>query len=474
MTDASSTPPPTVEYPDELKTKAREFFKKGAETAYSLNYDYAIEMYLTGISYWPDALEEGHQKLREIALRREASGGKKAGWREGSKYEKGGKHPRDAMLKAEYHLSKEPHNAKHMADMAKAAVEGHFTVTAHWICDLMLVELRQTEKPNAALCVLLKDLYIKLEDFVKAFNACQLAVQAKPKDGPLQDELRNLSAQATMQQGKYDGAEDFRESIRDADGQKKLHTQEQLIRSDDVKESLVAQARAEYEAEPTVAGKIYKLVDALSDTDKSEYESEAIAILEKAHKQTQQFRFRQRRNEIAIKRQRRAERRARAQYKKSPDDAEAKKQYKEASQQFLQAELDHFKECVDNYPTDLNFKHEYGKRLLLARRYDDAIPMFQEARSDPRHRVSSLNSIGQCFYYKGWFPDAIDSFNTALEALENTEGAVARELRYNLGRAFEADKKVEEALAEYRRVAQLDFNYRDVRDRIEALRKQQS
>ncbi len=474
MTDASSTPPPATDYPEELKNKAREFFKKGTETAYTLNYDYAIELYLTGISFWPDALEEGHQKLREVALRREASGGKKAGWRDGSKYDKGGKHPRDAMLKAEYQLSKDPHNSKHMADMARAAVEGHFAETAHWICDLLLVELRQAEKPNAALSVLLKDLYIKLEDFVKAFNACQMAVQAKPKDGPLQEELRNLSAQATMQQGKYDEAGDFRESIRDADSQKKLHDQELLIRSDGVKEGLVAQARAEYEAEPTVAGKIYKLVDALSDTDKTEHENEAIAILEKVYAQTQQFKFQQRRNEIAIKQQRRAERQARAQYKKTPGDAEVKKQYKLASQKLLQAELDHYKECVANYPTDLNFKNEYGKRLLQVRRFDDAIPMFQEARSDPRYRVSALNSIGQCFYYKEWFPDAIDSFNTALETLDNAEGAAAKELRYNLGRAFEADKKTEEALAEYRRVAQLDFNYRDVRDRIDALRKQQS
>ena len=50
-----------VEFPEELKKKAREFFTVGAETAYTLNYGYAIEMYLDGLSFWPDAMEDGHQ-----------------------------------------------------------------------------------------------------------------------------------------------------------------------------------------------------------------------------------------------------------------------------------------------------------------------------------------------------------------------------------------------------------------------------
>ncbi|GAG51134.1 unnamed protein product, partial [marine sediment metagenome] len=116
---------------------------------------------------------------------------------------------------------------------------------------------------------------------------------------------------------------------------------------------------------------------------------------------------------------------------------------------------------------------EYGKRLLRARRFDEAIPIFQEARRNPRHRLASLSNIGQCFFYKKWYADAVETFDQALELVESQESALAKELRYNLGRAYEADGNIEEALKSFRKVAQIDFNYLDVRKRVDELRNQQ-
>jgi tetratricopeptide (TPR) repeat protein len=139
----------------------------------------------------------------------------------------------------------------------------------------------------------------------------------------------------------------------------------------------------------------------------------------------------------------------------------------------LQEELEHSRLCVENYPTDMRMKYEYGKRLVRARRYEDAIPMFQEARTDPRYRIVALNSIGQCFFHKEWYTDAVEMFQQALELVETGDDAQIKELRYNLGRAYEADGNVEEALANFRRVAQVDYNYLDVKNRVDTLRKRQ-
>ena len=66
-------------------------------------------------------------------------------------------------------------------------------------------------------------------------QACQLAIQMKPKTSELEDSLRNLSAQATMQKGRYDDEEsDFRNSIKDKEDQEKLRAQDQLVRDDDI------------------------------------------------------------------------------------------------------------------------------------------------------------------------------------------------------------------------------------------------
>jgi tetratricopeptide (TPR) repeat protein len=99
--------------------------------------------------------------------------------------------------------------------------------------------------------------------------------------------------------------------------------------------------------------------------------------------------------------------------------------------------------------------------------------MFQDASRDPRHKISASGKIGLCFYLKGWYADAIDVFNQAIEAYELTDDNIAKDLRYNLGRAFEAKGDTEQALDIYRKIAQLDFGYKDVRQRVDALRKKQ-
>ena len=463
-----------VDYPEELINRAREFFRKGSEVAYTLNYDYAIEIFLDGLSFWPDALEEGHKPLREIALRRQASGGKKSGFGDSSKYKKNpGKTHKDQMLKAEYLWSKEPAHTNHMTDMLKAALEGNFSDTALWVANMLFAANRQKDKPSVQTYVLLRDSYIKLEIFPLALQACQQALQLKPNDTELSESMRDLSAQATMQQGKYDEEGDFRNSIRDRETQDKLHGQDQLIRTKQTQYDIIAQAYEQYRADPKVPGKINKLVDALCQTELSDKEDEAVEILEKAYGEFGLFRYKQRGGNIRIKQLNRQLRDLEDQVKKDNTNELLKQQIQVVSRQVMEAELEHYKLCSENYPTDMGIKFEYGKRLMRVRRYDDGIPCFQEARNDPRFRIQALNYIGRCFFYKQWYADAIETFQQALEIVEGSEGSVAKELRYNLGRAYEADGQTEEALKCFRKVAQIDFNYLNVKDRIDALRQKE-
>jgi len=462
------------EFPEELKVRAREFFSRGSEVAYALQYDYAIEMYLDGLSFWPEAVEEGHGKLREIALRRNAAGGKKSGFGDGSKYKKAsGKNPKDAMLKAEYLLSKDPMNLDHMAEMAKAAVGSNFNSTASWISDILLDSNLQSSKPSFKIYVLLRDIYKQIEIYSRAVQACQLASQVKPGDSDLADSLRDLSARATLQKGRYEEAGDFRDSIKDKEDQAKLHSQGNLIRSEDFVKDEIAEARKIYDADPNGRGNVDRLVKALCDSETTNNETEARKILEKAYKETGQFSYKQRSGDILIKQWRRQTRMYMDKYKQNPQNQEYKQKHQKSNTKLLEVEISHYRLCVENYPTDKRMKFELGKRLLQTQKIDEAIPLFQEARTNPRHRTQSLNCIGQCFFSKGWFPDAVESFQQAYDLLDNKEDELGKELVYNLGRSHEADENIEEALNCYRKVAQIDFNFRDARDRVDSLRKQQ-
>jgi len=84
-------------------------------------------------------------------------------------------------------------------------------------------------------------------------------------------------------------------------------------------------------------------------------------------------------------------------------------------------------------------------------------------------KVKSLNLLGMCFFNKSWYPDAIDVFETAIK-LHVNEDEMYKELRYNLARACELDSRTERALTIYRKLAQLDYSYRDVAVRVNRLR----
>jgi len=212
------------------------------------------------------------------------------------------------------------------------------------------------------------------------------------------------------------------------------------------------------------------LAYALSDLQNDEGDNEAIELLENAYKTRSDFSFKQQAGRIRLKQLKRKIRQAEAALEAGPDDAQAGSKVAELSEQLNSAELEHYRICVENYPTDLQAKYEYGIRLIRNKRYDEAIPLLQEAQRDPRHKISAMDKIGLGFFMKGWFADAIDVFAQAINSYGIKDDDTAKELRYNLARSYEEHGDTEKALEVYRRIAQLDFGYKDVHQRVDKLR----
>jgi len=452
--------------------KALTFFERAEEVASTDNFDYAIDLYLEGLRLCPDALEDGHIPLRRIALIRQAKGGKKPSITEKMKHH-GGKTPLDEMLNAEFLLAKDPDNLAYAETMLKAATAGGFSRTAMWIADLVFEANRAKEHPSVATFLLLKDIYRKLELFDKAVAACRAALDMRPDDGPLHDELRDLSAQLTVQRGKYDGTGDFRRSIRDKESQEKLHAQESLVKSLDFRQRAVEEAKRLAAKTPTQEN-ILKLADALVDLETDKGHQDAIKLLHEAWNKYHDPTFKRREGEIRIKRLRAVMRAIKNALKQNPSDPDLQQKLATVTAKLDAVCMDHYRWCVENYPTDMKFKYEYAQLLVQHKRYDEAIPLFQEAQRDPRYRISGLGKTALCFLLKGWYADAIDLFEKALQNAEIQGTAMAKELRYNLARAYEQDGRSDKALDIYRKLAQEDFGYKDVRQRIDALRSRKA
>jgi tetratricopeptide (TPR) repeat protein len=449
--------------------RARSFFEKAQAVAKSNNINYAIDIYLQGLRHCPDALEEGHLPLCELALQRQSQGGKKPSVVERMKGLRG-KTPLEQMLNAEALFAKDPDHLPYAEAMLKAAVAGGFKKTAGWIANLIFQTNNASKRPSAQTYILLKDSYAALGQFDKAVAACQRAARLRPEDKELADEYKNLSAELTMSRGKYDQEGDFRKAIKDREVQEKLHAQSGVIKTEDYRATAVEDARKKLEQKPDIPTNIFGLADALAAMETDEAENEAIELLENTYKAKQDYSYKQRAGEITIKQLRRKIREAKDCLEKDPDDATIKKSVEQLTKQLNDIELEHYRLVVKNYPTNLAPKYEYATRLLKNKQYDEAIPLFQEAQKDPRRKIACMNKIGYCFLMKGWLSDAIDVFNNAIETYEIKDDATGKELRYNLARAYEENGETDKALDVYRKIAQRDFAYKDVSKRVDKLR----
>jgi tetratricopeptide (TPR) repeat protein len=447
-------------------SKAVSFFKRAEEVAATDNFDYAIDLYIEGLQRAPDAVEEGHKPLRYNALVRQGKGGKKPSMFEKMRHSRG-KTPLENMLNTEFLLAKDPDNLTYAEQMLNAAVAGKFKNTAMWIADLIFEANRGAEKPSLQTYLLLKDSYSAIEAYAKAASACGYASRLKPDDGVLAGEFKNLSAKLAMQKGKYDQQGDFRDSILDRETQEKYQTQQAAVKSIDFRQQAIADAQQLYKADKS-SQNIFKLADAFSDLQNDQGDRDAIKLLEESFEQFKDFAFKKKAGEIKLKMLRRHVRNAKASVETGQ---QAKEAVDIATKQLLAAELEHYRLCMENYPTDLRLKYEYGVRLMRNQRYDEAIPFLQDARKDLRHRIAAMNKAGLCFFVKGWFKDAIDVFKEAVEEYEIKDDGIAKELRYNLARAYEQQGRTDEALELYRKVAQIDFSYKDVRMKVDKLRK---
>ncbi|HNS21291.1 MAG TPA: hypothetical protein PKH24_12380 [Sedimentisphaerales bacterium] len=454
---------------EQQMAEAKAFFANARKAAEGKQYDYAIDMYLNGLTRAPDALEEGHLPLCELGFQRRGKGGKKPSMMEKVRRMRG-KTPLEQMLNAEYLFVKDPDNLSYAEAMLKAAIEGGYTRTAHWIANLIFQTNNAIEKPSLQTYLLLKDSYKALGQYDKAVAACQRAYKLKPESKELADEYKDLSAELTMSKGRYTVEGDFRQSIRDQETQAKLYAQDRVIKTEDYRLSAVEDARKAYAKDPDQAKNIFTLAEALADLEADKSENEAIQLLEGAHLRYQEFSFKERAGLLRIRQLRRKLREARKQLEAGPQDNEARERVADLTATLNDTEKEHYRLCVEYYPTDPGHKYEYALRLMQSQRYNEAIPLFQDAQKDPRRRISAMDKVGYCFLMKGWYADAVDVFTQAIDAYEIKDDAVAKELRYNLARAYEEQGEREKALDVYRKIAQLDFSYRDVGQRVDKLR----
>ncbi len=464
--------------------KARRFFEHAETTANAQNYDYSIDCAINGLRHDPDNMPQ-HEALQDVAKRRKVNGGKPAGLT--VKMKKLGPTAIDKMLLAEKLWAMDPLNVSLMRDVMKAAVEAdeneeelNLGEVAHWVGEQLLPMIGQQKKPSQKMLLEARDLFVRIGSYDKAVESCRKAAAMNPNDSKLLGELKDLQAEQMLAEKKFGsgGEGDFRKNIKDADGQAALQQEGQISKTADAAQDIINRRRAEYEEDTEDVNRMQKLVDALIQRETAESEKEAIALLKKTWEDSGQYRHRVRIGDIQMKQFNRVLRQIKARIDQNPNDQEMIQKYQAGKAKQLAFELQEYTDRCKNYPTDMVLRYELGRRLFLSERYDDAIGAFQQAKADPKRRALSHELLGRCYIHKQWLDEAVDTLNLGIEAHRIPDDRLAMDLRYLLmdARIKLAQKNsdlehAKEAQSVASGLLQTDINFRDIRDRMEEIRK---
>jgi len=111
-----------------------------------------------------------------------------------------------------------------------------------------------------------------------------------------------------------------------------------------------------------------------------------------------------------------------------------------------------------------------AKRLFLLGRFDEAIPVFQHVRNDPKYRVEATSYLGRAFLENKFIEEAVETLKASIDDYQLRGDEKSKDMYYWYGRALEEQPDTAAALKAYSQVAQWDFNFRDVQGRIRNLR----
>lgn len=485
QTPSSSTAPNSVAafVSDEEKAKARRFFEHAKKAGETRNYDYAVKLYTDGLAIWPDAVEEGLKPLWAAAMARKLEGGKPAGFLAARRLPVNDKDPLKNLGNALHLFGLDPSSLTHMESILWLATQARRYLVVWWIIRILVQAYDQAKKLPASnyattcqamdaaaeLAIQGGDAQIQMDILSRLIDVTQIWNRHYPDSMDAPKARSDASGKLTITKGRFSKDGSFVESLRDAEVQQDIRDRDRMIRPEERTRELIAKAKLDWDNNRDVANKLLAVVDHLTRLDDPKADQEAIELLDAEYKSSNNYVFKARADDVRIRMHNRILRDLMKQAADAPDDVQAQKSVQAYAAKLNDAEVRIFQERVSRYPTDSKNKFHLGVRLFKAAKFDDAIPLFQQAQLDGRFRHESRLYVGRCFFEKGFMEQAVSTLQHAVDEIDIETGKLSLELNYWLGRGLESLKRAEEARKVYGHLIQIDYNYRDARQRLEKL-----
>jgi tetratricopeptide (TPR) repeat protein len=457
----------------DLSADARTQVARARAAAQSKNYDYAISLLQNVLKEEPLYLEgRFHLRAAEIQKFNALSGFQKqmVSVKTGSAAMKlstaGKKEPTEQLLLAEEVLALDPFNVKANTLVGDAGVALGYPAFRTFAFET-LAQGRPTDK--AVLSTLAKT-YMELHEPVKAEKTYQRILDIDPRDGDALSGLKNASAAHASRAGGWEEkGGDYRNALKDKKEAEALEQSSKVVKSAEAIDAQIQALYVKHQEEPT--NPLHSRAIANLFLQKNDY-ANAILFFQHAfeaggkidnaiEKQISDLKLKQSEQELQQLRD------VLAQETDPEKRAELEAGVAQKQIEMDQVRVEQAEARVRSYPNEGQFRYELGEALFRVGQYKRATEELQLGLKQPSVRYQALNLMGQSFIKRGMLDFAVKQLALGESELGPMD-EIKKEIVYNLGLAYEASKKPDLALEQWKKIYEHDMGYRDVSQRVES------
>jgi tetratricopeptide (TPR) repeat protein len=444
-----------------------KLLEKAQEAAKRRNYDYAIDLYMQALKLNPDH-EDAARQIRAATIRKGQDEGisPKAGLFKGfSSLVKASlkqlmKNYEEEIMECEKFLRLAPFNVKMMIRLGNAALSAGYLRRALVNFEMAAeVDKKNTDAPKA-----LGRIYRQLGDMKKAAFYYERVVAINPHDAEASRAREDIAATTTLTRIESMG-ESYRDKLRSAGEAAKLEIEGHIVRSKEDAIKAIEVKKAEIQQKPDDSrlhrdlGDLYLKADDLAQAEASYKKALETNPMD--------FHIKDKLGDLQMRKLDYKIQQLATAYREGPTE-DKKRALDAARKEKLDFQIEEYERRAQDRPTDTELRFRLGKFLFQAGEDNRAIGELQKTVHDPKNSVEAHHLIGLAFRKKGMYELAVKEFLKARERL-TIMNDVNKEITYELAKIFELMDKKTEAKAEYQKIAEADYSFKDVAARLAQL-----
>ncbi|MFH1228048.1 MAG: tetratricopeptide repeat protein [Planctomycetota bacterium] len=453
---------------EKLFTKAQEAFDKR-------NYDYAIDLVKQIIE-----LEPGHPKARHIlrnsqikkfevlGTRPSAVGAIISGFVPFVKVTifKTLKNYIKLIPAAESFISKNPYSVWVRTALADALQNLNYPESAiNEFEGVVMLAPRQLYALKS-----LGKLYIQVKDGRKAQQYFQAVLSINPSDLDAPRALKDIAALSTLKEGGWAGAKSSRDLVKDKTVSTQLERETQIVKDSEIGSEVERLNKLVSQNPESLDNIKYCKKIAELCQRQSRYDEAIDAYVKAGELNPNDATIKIKIGDIKILSFENEIKKIQKKLQADPNNQPLKQALLKARQDKRLFQIEEYKKRAQNHPTDMNLRYNLGAVLYANGNVDEAIAEFQNSVRDPKRKTDSLIYVGRCFMAKKIYDMAISQFTKAIEA-ETMTAEQNKDIHYNLAVSYEATQNIPKALEEYKKILEIDINYKDTMKKVEQIQQ---